>query len=247
MLNLLQTGQKSLHNIWMLGDSARALTRRLTASGLVTDRPCLLLECGGSYVTESEYVSPTNDNSPGSGWILSYKVWDDNLSTFSSGQALSQSWSAKLELWLSEDILCSGVRFEAEYLSGRQNSYQADYWSGSAWIQFGTGIYQGNVWFEKDLPSLLLISKVRLGFYNPDVSTRTHYWTEFDFIRRKVLDVTIYDGFNNTGKAKHRIVLSSTGSDFKRFKQPVYFAHGLYAEFAESVGECFIRYKEVGR
>ena len=247
MLNLLQTGTKSLHNIWMLGDSEQAETKQLTSSGLVTDRPCLLLECGGSYVTESEYISPTSHYDRYSLWSDESDIYDGDTGTYGSTQVSSDVWSSFIELSLADSVLCSGVRFYATFISNLINEIDLEYWDGSGWVGIYTGAYLDGVGVTKSIVPVVNIDTVQVRFYNDFFATIGVAFFELEFIRRKVFDVTIYDGFDNTGEAKHRIVLSSTGNDFKRFKQPVYFANGLYVEFVESVGECFIRYKEVGR
>ena len=247
MLNLLQTESKSLHNLWMLADSEQAETKRLTASGLVTDRPCLLLECGGSHVTESSYVSPTSHSDPDSVWRNEPNIYDNLLGSFGACLVPSTSWSGWLELIYSSEIVCSGCRFYAGYHVLAIDKIGIDYWDGSVWVDLYEGIFADVSWVTKEAGSLFSTTKFRVRFYNTLGVAIDAIFIEFDFISHKVLDVTLYDGFDNSGSAKHRIVLSSTGSDFKRFDRGVYFANGLYAEFAESVGECFIRYKEVGR
>ena len=246
MLNLLQTGQRSLHNIWMLGDRARALTHRLTASGLVTDKPCLLLECGVSFVTADEYVSPTDHWDHYGDWGSEEKTYDDLIGYFATSLIAGLSWNGYLHLYLPSAVLCSGLRFFARDVGLVNFFIDVAYWDGSVWVDVYEGGYPDAIWEYKDFPDLAVTDELRFRFYNRNVTSRSLKLHEVDFTYRRILDVTIYDGFNNTGEAKHRIVLSSTGSDFKRFEQPVYFANGLYVEFAESVGECFIRYKELG-
>ncbi len=245
MLNLLQTGRSSLHNLWSLADSKKAKTARLTASGLVTDRACLLMECAGSYVTAHENMTPDSFNDPAVSWYNEGNVFDGNLTTWAGDDVLADTWSEWVEFILSSSVFLAGVRFYAIYSLTAQRYIELDYWNGSVWVNFYLGIYSDLAWNDKYLPSPFLTTKIRLRFYNENPVLRTMVLYELELIRRKVLDVRLYDGFSNSYISKYRVTLSGTGSNFKRFKPPIYFSKGIYVNFAQDVGDCFIRYIEL--
>lgn len=57
----------------------------------------------------------------------------------------------------------------------------------------------------------------------------------------------IFDGFNTGGKHIMTLGGAQYFSDFRLFAMPLYFAKGVYVEFATNGTECFVQYMEVGR
>lgn len=241
-MNSLQTGLSALSNIWRSVGSERFATARLTDSALVCPGPCLLLECGGAYVTENENVSPSSHNDPDNAWTNEANAYDDDTDSYTSKTGISAGWSKFLELIYDSEIFCPAVRFYAAFSFPSQRTIDIDHWDGSSWVDIYQGTYANLVWVTKALPALALTRKGRVRFYKPTVGPFTQKLYEFDFIRRKVLDAKFYDGFDTTGRQKYRVLLNSTGGVHNRFVEPIYFDAGLYVDFAEAVGDCFVRY-----
>jgi len=242
MRSLLQMPANFSSSIWKLVRSEKSITARLTNSGQVFSGPCLLLECGGAYVTESEYVSPTSHLDVDTVWDVETNVYDEDTGTAGSTSCAGTSWSGFLELLIANLIYASGIRFFSLYNSPGQMLVDFDYWNGRAWVNVYEGGYYGMEWNTLNLPALFQLNRIRLRFRNNAGAPFIQRLYEVDFIRRKVLDVSFYDGHNSRGDKKHRLVLSQTGNRFNRFIVPIYFSEGIYVNFAESVGECFIRY-----
>lgn len=57
----------------------------------------------------------------------------------------------------------------------------------------------------------------------------------------------VFDGFDTGGKQIMTLAGVQYQPDFRPFSPPLYFAKGVYVEFATNGTECFIQYLEIGR
>jgi len=223
-------------------DNRRVITERVTTSKQVSNRPCLLLGCGVSYVEQNEYVSPTGYVDADSKWVNEGRTYDENVSSAASGECGASSWSSELELNVAANLLVSGVRFRALYSVAYISKVRLKYYDGSAWVAFYEGVYPNNAWITKNLTSLKSLSRISLSFYNISVDVSYAIVFEVDFITSKVFDVCLHDGFNSNAPCKQLIIQGITGNNSQLFYKPLVFNKGLYLDFAEDVGSITLRY-----
>lgn len=237
-----QTEAKSSPSSLRSVDSSKTIERYLTDSALVHAGPCLLLAVGGSYESEAENITPTSHEDPLLAWTTPENAYNDNVSDNATYPTSVGCWSAWLGFLYTSSLLCEGIRLYAFYGALLISKVDVDYWNGSDWVDVYEGAFADRAWDTILFSALTSVSKFRVRFFNNGEIVMNSTLYDIDFRRRKIFDVKVYDGFNTSGHRKDRLVLSSTGSRFHKFPKPIYCARGLYVNFAESVGSCFVRY-----
>lgn len=111
------------------------------------------------------WVNPTSYSDPDSKWFFEPNAYDDSLSCYAECTLPAQSWGKFLELTHSA-MYCSKVRFYAIQNAGWVNQIDIDAYYDSTWNHVYSGFFADQVWIEKSLPSVKIITAFRFSFYS---------------------------------------------------------------------------------
>ncbi len=241
-----QTERPFSSNSLVLANSRKPINIRMTSSGLVCNRPCMLFDCGGSYIDAVEYVTPTGLFDSVIDWVDIEKCYDNGNVTYASCEVSSEDWSEYVPLKIDAPVLIKGIRFRGAYNSSTQNLVNIYYWEDPDWVLLYEGLYVHFLWNTILTTKYVMTDKVYIKFYNSSGGSTTHFFNEFDFLKVEVLNTTLHNGFDNSYEVKHRVAVTTKGNIFAGFNRPLIFNKGLYINFSEDVGSVFLRYLPLG-
>jgi len=149
-----------------------------TSAGMVGENLVYKSTAFRTYVSASEnitaailepdtnWVSPTAFNDPGSDWSDETNAYDDDTGTYASNTEASGGWSDWIELTCTA-VTADRVRFYASGTSDQgivslQTEIEAYY--SSSWNAVYNGNYTASTWAEKVLGGTYSVSEVRFKF-----------------------------------------------------------------------------------
>ena len=129
--------------------------------------------CGGAGGDKSAtkgWTSPTGFSDPDNKWSPEADAYDEDVTSnaYHAG-ILAETWSSYLELTINA-ISCNAVRFYATYSSTYINQISVDVYYSSGWHTIYTGAFADKEWVEKAIGSTETVTKMRMKFYNNNVS-----------------------------------------------------------------------------
>lgn len=218
----------------------------MTGSGQVHPGRCLLVGFGCSYLDDYAAVSPTNHLDPASAWVNETNVYDGDLDTDTTTSIGVGRWGQYLSVGLVDVFWSTGFRFYAPFIIGGVDQISIDYKVGVDWTEFYDELAADNVWVEVLHGSPILISAYRFRLYNHGGIEASGYMSEVEILARLPLDIRLHNGFDNTGKRLDHQGLFSNGSFYKDYPAGKFFSRGLYVDFANATGQCFVQYQILG-
>lgn len=231
-----------MFNTQKLANSEKCSVDYLTDTKQICNKPCLLLDVGASYVTEFKYASPVIVDDGAEVWANEENTIDGDFLTRGRLAGSGIEWVPGLIFWPRYTTGIIGFRFLAKQTAVTTPTIRIEYDNNIEWTVVYEGAFTNNLLTEKFLSGMDICEKVRVRFYRDVTDAVVITFYEFELIYRKVLDVSLYDGFDNTDDKKHRMALATTGNIFNHFTPSIYFDKGLYAEFVESIGNVCVQY-----